>query len=148
MIAIQFPEPAFRIRRDGGKPAIFDTIRKAWVALTEEEWVRQNFLQYLIQQLHYPAACIAVEKEIILHELRKRFDILVYNEQHQPWMLIECKEPQVPLSEDVLQQVLRYNLSMPVAYLVITNGTYTIAWKKEAGGLVLITQLPEWPSRP
>ena len=65
-------------------------------------------------------------------ELKKRFDILVYDRQHKPWMLIECKEPKVSLSEDVLQQVLRYNISVPVEYIVITNGTTTVGWRKES----------------
>ena len=145
VIAVQYPEPSFRIRREGAKPAIFDPIRRSWVALTEEEWVRQNFLQYLIQVLGYPAAVIAVEKEIRVHELRKRFDILIYDDQHLPWMLVECKEPQVPLSEEVLQQVLRYHLSLPVPFLVITNGSATIAWTKQGEGLMSLTQLPLWP---
>jgi type I site-specific restriction endonuclease len=77
-----------------------------------------------------------------LGELRKRFDILVYDKAHKPWMMIECKEPDVSLGEAVLQQVLRYGISVPVPYLVITNGGTTIGWKKEGPKLVMVKELP------
>jgi hypothetical protein len=144
MIAVQFPEPEFRMKTEGGKQFIFDNIRKVWLLLTEEEWVRQNFVSYLVRTLNYPSALIALEKEVSLHELKKRFDILVYNQEHQPWMLVECKEPTVRLSEDVLQQVLRYNISVPVEFIVITNGNATVGWRKEGSGLKLLTSLPGW----
>ncbi|HEY0057657.1 MAG TPA: type I restriction enzyme HsdR N-terminal domain-containing protein, partial [Flavisolibacter sp.] len=126
------------------KEMIFCVIRKRWLILTEEEWVRQNFVSFLIQIVGYPASLIAVEKELQLHELKKRFDILVYDPAHQPWMLIECKEPAQALSEQVLLQVMGYNLSIPVPYLVITNGSHTLGWKNEAGGLRQLQALPPW----
>ncbi len=144
MIPVQYPEPQFRIKEAEGRSYIFDALRKVWLLLTEEEWVRQNFVQHLIRVLHYPAAMIALEKEISLYDRKKRFDILVYDPQHQPWMLVECKKPQVPLSEGVLQQVLRYNISVPVRYIVITNGNHTIGWKKEKGELQLLEEMPQW----
>jgi hypothetical protein len=143
MIAVQYPEPKFRMKNENGKHYIFDSIRKVWLLLTEEEWVRQNFVNYLTTQLHYPSTVIALEKEILLNDLKKRFDILVYDRQHKPWMLIECKEPKVSLSEDVLQQVLRYNISVPVEYIVITNGTTTVGWRKESE-LRLLEEMPGW----
>ena len=143
MIVVQYPEPQFRMKNENGKKYIFDAIRKAWLLLTQEEWVRQNFVNYLITQLKYPSTVIALEKEIWLNDLKKRFDILVYNHEHKPWMLIECKEPKVQLSDEVLQQVLRYNISVPVEYIVITNGSTTIGWKKESQ-LKLLKELPEW----
>jgi len=143
MIAVQYPEPQFRMKKENGKQYIFDSIRKVWLVLTEEEWVRQNFVNYLITQLQYPSSMIALEKEISLNDLKKRFDILVYDQQHKPWMLIECKEPKVNLSEDVLQQVLRYNISVPVEYIVITNGDTTVGWKRE-GELKLLEAMPGW----
>jgi len=142
MISVQFPEPLFRIRHEGEKKFIFDAIRKQWLLLTEEEWVRQNFVLYLKEVLHYPPAFIALEKLIHLNELKKRFDILVYNSDHQPWMMVECKEPEVKLSELVLQQLLRYNISVPVTYLVITNGHHTIGWRKENEQLTLMKEMP------
>jgi hypothetical protein len=143
MIAVQYPEPKFKMKNENGRQYIFDSIRKVWLLLTEEEWVRQNFVNYLITQLKYPSAVIAIEKEISLNDLKKRFDILVYDKQHKPWMLIECKEPKVNLSEDVLQQVLRYNISVPAEYIVITNGNTTVGWKKEKE-LKLLNEFPQW----
>src|SRR5262245_23337454 len=122
MITIDYPQHPFRFKKEAGKEMIFDAYRKQWVKLTPEEWVRKNFLQYMVLVRQYPASMIAVEKEIIVGELSKRFDILVYNRQHQPWMMIECKAMEVNLSDAVLQQVLRYNISVPVQYLVVTNG--------------------------
>ena len=143
MITVQYPEPKFKMKNENGRQYIFDSIRKVWLLLTEEEWVRQNFVNYLITQLKYPSAVIAIEKEISLNDLKKRFDILVYDKQHKPWMLIECKEPKVNLSEDVLQQVLRYNISVPAEYIVITNGNTTVGWKKEKE-LKLLNEFPQW----
>lgn len=139
---VHFPEPDFKIKKEGEKRYIFDAIRKTWLLLTDEEWVRQNFVAYLVKELHYPSTLIALEKEILLNDLKKRFDILVYDKDHQPWMMIECKEPSVKLNEDVLQQVLRYNISVPVKFVVITNGERTVAWEKKGCELVLVEDLP------
>src|SRR5215207_4832611 len=133
MITVQYPEPQFKTKTEGEKHYIFDGIRKTWLLLTEEEWVRQNFVAYLVKTQQYPESFIALEKEILLNGLKKRFDILVYDRTHQPWMLVECKAAHVALSEDVLQQALRYNLTTPVQYIVITNGENTIAWEKRDG---------------
>lgn len=144
MIKVNYPEPVFRFKEEDGKELIFDFIRKQWLLLNEEEWVRQNFIQFLVQELKYPIELIAVEKEIQLGELKKRFDILIYDHDHKPWMLIECKAGQITLNENVLMQVLRYNVSMPASFLVITNGHYTYAWEKIGGELKEILQMPLW----
>jgi len=144
MISVKFPEPGFRLKKENDIEFIFDGIRKQWLALNDEEWVRQNFVQYLTQTLSYPAAFIALEKEIRLGELVKRFDILIYDPRHRPWMMIECKAPGVQLNESTLQQALRYNISVPVSYLVITNGHYTFGWEKTGVDLTLIQQMPQW----
>lgn len=142
MIKIVYPPPAFKIGKREGAECIFDPFRKKWIVLTPEEWVRQNFLQYLVQTLHYPASLIAVEKETRLGELKKRFDILVYDKAHSPWLMVECKATDVELNEPVLQQVLRYNISLPVTYLVITNGIHCMAWHKINGELTPVNELP------
>lgn len=144
MIAINYSTPDFRIRTEAGKDFIFDSIRKRWIVLSEEEWVRQNFIRYLVQGMHYPEAFIALEKEIRLGELTKRFDILIYNSFHQPWMLVECKAPGIELDEKVFQQVLRYHLALPCTYLAITNGQYTFGWEKKENSLIALHQLPAW----
>ena len=144
MIKVIYPEPVFRFKEENGKEMIFDFIRKQWLLLNEEEWVRQNFIQFLVQELKYPLELIAVEKEIQLGDLKKRFDILVYDRDHNPWMLIECKASEINLDEKVLFQVLRYNISMPANFLVITNGQFTYAWEKINGELKEIPQMPVW----
>lgn len=146
MVPINYPAPDFPIREDGGKKYVFDRIRKTWLLLTAEEWVRQNFVHYLVSGLRYPSALIALEKTLLLNDLKKRFDILVYDSHHQPWMMVECKAPDVPLSEPVLQQLLRYHISIPVPLLVITNGTQTMAWQKAGKELLQLRQLPAWHS--
>jgi len=143
MVVINYPEPEFRIKKEGEKEFIFDGLRKKWLLLTPEEWVRQNFIQYLVRTRNYPAALIAVEKEIRLGDLKKRFDILVYDSRHQPWMMIECKGQEIALNEDTLQQVLRYNISVPVKYLLITNGGQCFGWQRKDEELNSISAIPE-----
>jgi hypothetical protein len=138
-----FPAYDFKIKEEGGKPFIFDNVRKRWISLSPEEWVRQNFLQYLLQVKQYPAALIAVEKEIAVGHLKKRCDIVIYKND-KPWMIVECKEKDTPLTSAVLEQVLRYNIPLQVQYLVITNGHYNYAWESNAGIMKDIDDLPLW----
>jgi len=126
---------------------LFDPLRKKWLLLTPEEWVRQNFVQYLVREKKYPSTLIALEKEIMLGELKKRFDILVYDTSHKPWMIIECKSTSVDLTPATLQQALRYNISVPVEFLVITNGHYTAGWRKQERTLVELKEIPDWIER-
>ena len=143
MIKISYPHYDFRIKEEGGKELIFDEFRKLWVRLTPEEWVRQNILQYLVQVKKYPASLIAIEKEIALGELRKRFDILVYKAS-KPWMVIECKEMNVALNSAVIKQVLNYNISLQTDFLVITNGTETYGFALNKGSADSLECFPEF----
>lgn len=143
MIVVHYPKPDFKTKSEGEKKFIFDPLRKKWIVLTPEEWVRQNFVQYLLQREKYPAALIALEKEIQLGELKKRFDLLVYDLDHRPWMLIECKAMDVKLDDAVLEQIIRYHAAVPVTYLIITNGKSCFGFSKKAGTLVPISEMPE-----
>jgi hypothetical protein len=143
MIKIAYPAYQPKIKQEGGREFIFDSTRKRWVVLTPEEWVRQNFLQYLIHVKQYPASLIAIEKEIALGELKKRFDIVVYDALSKPWMIVECKEMTVDLNHSVLDQALRYNITMQVPYLVITNGSYCMAFQCINSHLKELTVLPD-----
>jgi hypothetical protein len=145
MINIHYPPTSFRYKASGAKQSIFDEIRKQFVMLTPEEWVRQNFVQYLLQVKKYPAALINVEKEILLGELKKRCDIIIYNQHLQPWMIVECKAPEIPINEKVLEQLLRYNIALPAAYLILTNGNITEGYHRNNSDAKLITNLPDWP---
>ena len=142
MIKIDYPPYQPKIKKENKKEFIFDEFRKRWVVLTPEEWVRQNFLQYLTLIKKYPASLIAIEKEIKLGELKKRFDIVVYDSYTKPWMIIECKEMNVPLDRTVLDQVLRYNINLQVPYLVITNGSYCMAMTFEKDKMVELDTMP------
>jgi len=147
MISVDYPEPSFRRKTEQGREFLFDPLRKSWLQITPEEWVRQNFINYLLQVKHYPATLIAQEKKLQLGDLSKRFDILVYDSQHQPWLMVECKAATVRLDEQVLQQLLRYHIKIPCRYLVITNGLYTFGWEKMEGKLEGMGEMPEWGSR-
>lgn len=144
MIKIDYPAWQPKIKKDKDKEFIFDDIRKQWIMLTPEEWVRQNFLQYLVQVKKYPSSLIAVEKEIRLGDLVKRFDIVVYDSSTNPWMIVECKEMQVALTGAVLNQALRYNITLKVPYIVITNGSFCYGFALNSGGLLELNDLPEY----
>lgn len=146
MIKISYPDHPFKIRNEKGSDMIFDELRRAWLLLTPEEWVRQNFVQYLVQVMQYPPTLVALEKKIMVGEMSKRFDLLVYDRDHRPWMMVECKAMTVPLKEDVLHQVLRYHIAVPVHYLVITNGAYCMAFRKEYTQLAPLDKLPPFES--
>ncbi len=143
MINIKFPSHSFKIKSENGKEIIFDECRKQWVLLTPEEWVRQNFLQYLMQEKLYPGSLIAVEREIMLGDMKKRFDIVVFKNA-KPWMIVECKEMQVKLNEAVIKQILNYNITLQAEYLVITNGTSTFALQVQQGKFEWLQNLPDF----
>jgi hypothetical protein len=143
MIVLQYPSYPFKIKALQGKDQIFDPFRKSWVLLTPEEWVRQNLLQYLVQNLQYPASLIAVEKEIKLGELSKRFDIVVYKNE-LPWMIIECKEAMVALNEKTMLQILQYQQVLMAQYLFMSNGHETLGAKIESGKLQALQNFPEY----
>jgi hypothetical protein len=143
MIDIAFPEQRFKIKEEKGRELIFDEIRKQWLLLTPEEWVRQNFLNYLIKVKNYPSSLIAVEREITLGDLKKRCDIVVYK-QAKPWMIVECKEMQVKLTEAVLKQILNYNISLDVAFLVITNGRETYGLDLKNNKFEWLNEIPQF----
>jgi hypothetical protein len=119
---LNLPEYSFRIAAIRGKEMIFDPLRRKYVRLTPEEWVRQNFVQYLVHEGHYPAGLIGIEVMFIYNRLKKRADILVHNRRGEPVMIVECKSPDVKLDDEVFDQVATYNLRYRVPYLVVTNG--------------------------
>jgi hypothetical protein len=143
MIQIPFPPFPFKIKEAEGKEWIFDEIRKQWVRLNPEEWVRQNILQYFLQIMNYPSSLIAIEKEIKLGELKKRFDILVYKDA-KPWLMVECKEMNAPINEAVLKQVLNYNISLEVPYILITNGNSSFGYELSNGKMQQILSIPNY----
>lgn len=143
MIKIEFPKQQVMLRQREGINEVFDVIRKKWLQLTPEEWVRQNMIHYLFSK-KYPVSLIAVEKEIKLGELSKRCDLVVYNRNAQPFMIIECKEMKVSLTGKTLHQILRYHITLPAKYLIITNGSYCFGFEKSAGRFIEIDKFPDF----
>ncbi len=144
MIKIKFSKGQVKVRQQAGLNEVFDIIRKKWLVLTPEEWVRQNMIQYLLIKKKYPASLISVEKEIKLGELRKRCDLVVYDRSSLPWMIVECKEMNVPLSQKTIEQVLRYHITLPATYLIITNGSYTFGFQKKDNQFYEINEFPDF----
>ncbi|MCY1719594.1 type I restriction enzyme HsdR N-terminal domain-containing protein [Prolixibacteraceae bacterium Z1-6] len=122
MERLNLPEYAFRTKTEGGKQLIFDSIRKKFVVLTPEEWVRQNFIQYLIQEKKYPENLMAVEKQIRVNGKQRRFDLLIYLKNGQPLLIAEFKAPNVKITQDTFDQVVRYNMALRVERVVVSNG--------------------------
>jgi hypothetical protein len=128
--ALNLPDFGHQVRlSDEQRTEIFDAFRKKYVVLTPEEWVRQHLLHYLCDHLNYPANLLAVEQSLKLGSLQKRADVVVYQASLTPWMLIECKAAEVPLTQAVFDQAARYNLHFKVPFLVITNGLRLFAAK-------------------
>jgi hypothetical protein len=126
---LKLPQYSFRITGNDGNQMILDPLRRKYVKLTPEEWVRQNFVQYLINQGKYPAGLLGIEVLFRFHKLKRRVDVLVHNRNGQPVMIVECKSPDVDLDEKVFNQIADYNLKYMVPYLVVTNGLVHYACK-------------------
>ena len=144
MIKIEFPPHQFNTKLENNTELIFDPFRKRWLKLTPEEWVRQNILQYITQIKLYPPSLIAIEKEFLLGELRKRCDVVVYDRNALPWMIIECKEMNTSLNNRVLAQVLRYHIALPAKYLLITNGKYCFGFEKKNNRFYEVDTMPDF----
>ena len=122
MQELNLPSYSFKLKQDKDKTYVFDAIRKKYVLLTPEEWVRQHIIQFVIQEKKYPASLVAVEIGLKYNQLQKRADVLVYNTSGKPLLLIECKAPEVKITQEVFHQIALYNMTYKVAYLLVTNG--------------------------
>ena len=122
MIQLNLPAYKFRIKKENEKFFIFDDLRKKFVSLTPEEWVRQNFLRFLIEEKKFPASLIAVEKQLMVNESKKRFDALIYTSNAQPLVIAEFKAPDVEIEQSVFDQAATYNLALNVRFFIISNG--------------------------
>ena len=122
MQALNLPTYLFNIKSEGGRNFILDVIRRKFVVLTPEEWVRQNFIRYLNEEKQYPLSLISVESSFSLYKLDKRSDILVHNRKGAPVAMVECKSTDVKINKEVFEQIVRYNLKYQLAFLIVTNG--------------------------
>jgi len=142
---LQF-QPKLRLSKSGEKTFVFDPIRRKDVALIPEEWLRQLVLLYLLEVKNYPANRIRVEAGFTLNGLQKRSDIIVFDADVKPWLLVECKSPKVPLTQATFEQAARYNLQLRAPFLAITNGlsTFCCALDFESAGFEYLKDLPDF----
>jgi hypothetical protein len=119
---LNLPQYSFKITSDEKSEMIFDPIRKKYVKLTEEEWVRQNFLQYLIREGKYSPGLIGVEVAFPFNRMKRRIDILIHDRTGKPVMIVECKSPDIAIDDKVFDQIVNYNMEFKVPYIVVTNG--------------------------
>jgi predicted type IV restriction endonuclease len=119
---LNLPQYSFKIAGNDKSETIFDPLRKKYVKLTPEEWVRQNFLQYLIRQGKYSPGLIGVEVMFHFNSLKRRVDILIHDRTGKPVMIVECKSPEITIDDKVFDQIVCYNMEMKVPYIVVTNG--------------------------
>ena len=122
MTPLNLPTYSFKVKKSEGKVWIFDPSRKKYVVCTPEEWVRQHFVNYLIQDHRYPKSLFRIEGSLAYNTLQKRSDILVHDRLGKPWMLIECKSPSIKLSQKAFNQVAIYNMTIGAKYIAVTNG--------------------------
>ncbi len=150
MIEIDFEDwfPRLKFKREGGKTWVFDPVRRKFVVAEKEELLRQVLILYLTQGKNYPRAKMAVEKMVVVNDLRRRFDLLVYGPRMEPFLLVECKRPDVRIDEAAFRQVAAYNLPLKVPYLLVTNGiqSWCCQIDFEAGSWYFLPELPEYPA--
>ena len=149
MQKLNFPVYSFRFKNSENKVSIFDEIRKKFILLTPEEWVRQHVVQFLLQDKKYPKSYINVEKLIKINDLSKRYDGVVFEPNGEIFLLIECKAPEVPISQQTFDQIARYNLVLKAKYLMVTNGLnhYFCQMDFENEKYVFLKELPEYSNQ-
>jgi hypothetical protein len=146
MQQLNFPKYSFRFKNSENKVAIFDEIRKKFILLTPEEWVRQNTIQFILQEKKYPKSYLNVEKIIKINDLIKRYDVVVFQPNGKIFLLIECKAPEVNITQNTFDQIARYNLSLKAEYLMVTNGLnhYFCQMDFEKEEYIFLKELPEF----
>ena len=122
MQKLNLPNYKFKLKSSENKTLIFDNLRKKYFVLTPEEWVRQHFVQFLIDEKKYPVSLIALEKQLTINNRKKRTDILIFNADGNPDIIVECKAPQIKITQATFDQIARYNLKLKANYLIVTNG--------------------------
>lgn len=122
MPKLNLPYADLKIKLVDGVSQVFDKVRKKYFVLTLEEWVRQHFLHFLNQHRQYPLGLMGIEKMVKYNNLRTRADIVIYDREGTPIMLVECKSPKIKINQDVFLQIAKYNFKLKVKYLVVTNG--------------------------
>ena len=146
MQKLNLPSYNFTIRKNNNNYEIFDSIRKQYVSLNPEEWVRQNFIRFLVEEKQYPEMLIAVEKSIKLNRMIRRPDIVIYDKTTKAKLIVECKAPSVKITQNTVDQIVRYNMTLKVDYLVVTNGLnhYCIQINYKENKYSFINEVPDF----
>ncbi|MBN2891736.1 MAG: type I restriction enzyme HsdR N-terminal domain-containing protein [Bacteroidales bacterium] len=139
---LNLPDFEFKTKFEKNDELIFDPIRKKYIILTDEEWVRQNILRYLVDFLKYPQSLLGVEKQIKVFNTIKRPDIIVFNNNLKPKMIVECKRPQIDISNDTLNQAINYFIELKADYFLLTNGLKHFCCKIENNSCKFLEQIP------
>jgi len=146
MIELNLPVSELRIEKQTGKAFVFDRLRKQFVRLTPEEYVRQQFVSFLIEHKGYPSGRMANEIGIVLGNVRKRCDTVIYDNYLQPLMIIEYKSPSIAISQKTFDQIARYNFTLQVPWLIVSNGIQHFCCRtdKEKKEYVYVNEIPEY----
>ena len=128
MIQLNLPSYDFKIKKQNGKLYIFDILRKKYIYLTPEEWVRQHFVHYLINEHQYPKSLIQIERGLLYNQIAKRTDLVIYDKSGNPFITVECKAADIALTQSTIDQAAQYNYILKAPYLLITNGIDTFCY--------------------
>lgn len=144
MLPLNFPTYSFRFKNNENNRLIFDSIRKKFVVLTPEEWVRQHVVQFLVHEKNISTSHIAVERQLLLNDTKKRYDIVVFDRNGRVEVIVECKAPHIAISQETFDQIARYNLVTNARYLMVTNGIdhYYCQMDYEKSEFVFLPDLP------
>ena len=141
---LNFPPVKLRLRKTNLQQEVFDPVRKKFIVLTPEEWVRQHFIHFLIDVKGFPSGLMEIEKQIHLFQTKKRVDILIRDKDLKPLVLIECKASEVTLSQKDINQLLRYQISLGAPYCILSNGLHHLVMKLENGKTIFLDEIPEY----
>ncbi len=147
MVKLDLPGFDYQVSKAEGKIWIFDIIRKKRVVLTPEEWVRQHIIHFFINQLKYPKSLIKIESGLTYNRLQKRSDVVVCDREGKPWLLMECKSPELPLNQNVIMQAAVYNHNIRAKYIAVSNGMKHVCYevKEDVSETGLLKSFPEYP---
>jgi len=142
---LNLPAYNYKLKSSENKIYIFDVIRKKYVMLTPEEWVRQHVVHYLIDEKGYPKSLINVEKQLVINNLKKRTDIVIFSKTGKPYIIVECKAPTVRITQKTFDQIARYNLKLEAKYLMLSNGLshYFAALDTKNESFIFLKEIPK-----
>lgn len=146
MSTLNLPTYSFKIKTENERKHIFDEIRRKYICLTPEEWVRQNFIKYLIEVKNFPKSLISVEMLVKVNSLSQRSDIVLHDNQANPLVIVECKATSVKIAQTTFDQIARYNLKLKVPYLIVTNGLnhYCCKMNYKEGTYIFLEDIPDY----